>query len=145
MSICTFHYFLFCNVAAGYLQAIASTSASPSPAVQHAKNETAGAMAGVLERARLVAERCESSPSYDDVTSACWSTAFFLQSVLSDRRNEVAYCAIPKVASSTVKTAMVAATGRLPATELRHLESLPVHSRKFMSHVGLRTAHSLAR
>lgn len=56
----------------------------------------------------------------------------FARSLLFDTERRVVYCAVPKVASSTVKTAMALMTGRVDDAR-----PIKVHDSSYMARVGL--------
>jgi len=57
----------------------------------------------------------------------------FARSLLFDAERDIVYCAVPKVASSSVKMAMALMTGRV-ADDARPIN---VHDSSFMAHLGL--------
>jgi len=61
----------------------------------------------------------------------------FARSLLFDTERHIVYCAVPKVASSTVKMAMALMTGRVGET--RHIN---VHDSSYMALLGLTSLHS---
>jgi hypothetical protein len=66
----------------------------------------------------------------------------FAQRLLVDTRHAVVYCDVPKIASSTVKTAMAVMTGQLPMSFVGNVSRLkllqvPVHTPTFMRSIGL--------
>lgn len=61
----------------------------------------------------------------------------FARSLLFDRQRQIVYCAVPKVASSTVKMAMALMTGRVD-----HSQPIDVHDASYMAILGLTSLHS---
>ena len=60
----------------------------------------------------------------------------FARSLLFDTERRIVYCAVPKVASSSVKMAMALMTGR--ADDARPIS---VHDSSYMAHIGLTSLH----
>ena len=60
----------------------------------------------------------------------------FARSLLFDTERRVVYCAVPKVASSTLKMAMALMTGRVDETR-----PINVHDSSYMARVGLTSLH----
>jgi len=61
----------------------------------------------------------------------------FARSLLFDAERRIVYCAVPKVASSTVKMAMALMTGRVDQSR-----PIDVHDASYMALLGLTSLHS---
>jgi len=93
-------------------------------------------LAEMTRRRRQIQRMCSATgntfASRDINTTSTLRDEAFARSLLFDAERRVVYCAVPKVASSTVKMAMALMTGRVDDAR-----PINVHDSSYMARVGL--------
>ena len=74
--------------------------------------------------------------SRDAIATSTLRDLAFARSLLFDTERRIVYCAVPKVASSSVKMAMALMTGRVD-----HSRPIDVHNSSYMARLGLTSLH----
>ena len=104
------------------------------------RNVSSEFISEMIRRRRRIQQICSDTGntfrSRDTNTSSTLRDLAFVRSLLFDSERRIAYCAVPKVASSTVKMAMALMTGRVDVAR-----PINVHDSSYMSRVGVTSLH----